>query len=211
MRIHKNALNALIGSALVVLGALILTVLKLGMKFNYGAEATMAYLPLILGILAAAVVSFLFGWLRYSLAGGLTLGIAVLHDLLLSLALCAILSLVLGLSAYAPAFVLAGTAYTFCFTIPWLRSARKLARANNSRDFTREMAVRQALQQTRPLFILTVAVAALMLLAFLVSGNLVMAGSLLPLITGLLVAAVSARCIMPYLWASFNFRQKTRK
>jgi hypothetical protein len=211
MRIHKTAFQAIIVSALVVLAALVMTLLNLGMKFHYGAQATMDYPSLFLTIILMVAVSFMFGWLRYSLAGGLTLAIAVLHDQLLSFALCAIVSPALKLSVYTPAFLLAGTAMTYCFTIPWLRAARKLMRTNAARDYTRQMAAQQALKQVKPLFLLTLTVAVLILLAFLVSGNLIMAGTLLPLVTGLIASVLSIRLITPSVWAAFTFRSRTRR
>lgn len=211
MRIRKNALNTLIISALVALVALVLTLLGMGMKFNFGAAAVMDYKALFLAILAAAAVSFLFGWLRYNLAGALTLGIAVVHDQLLSLALCAILSLVFGLSAYLPAFLLCGVAATYCFTVPWLREARLQLRSASSRDMTRERAAALAFEKTRPLCIFALAAAVLLLVAFLVSGNAAMAGNLLPLFTGLVSAALSARLMTPSLWATFAFGRGSRK
>lgn len=211
MRIHKSAFQAIIVSALVILVALVMTLLNLGMKYHLGAQATVDYPSLFLAILLMVAISFLFGWMRYNLAGGLTLAIAALHDQLLSFALCAIVSLALKLSVYTPAFLLAGTAFTYCFTVPWLRTARKLARTNIARDYTRQMAAQQALTQVKPLFLLTLTAAALTLLIFLVSGNLIMAGALLPLVTGLGASVLSVRLITPYVWAAFTFRSKTRR
>lgn len=211
MRIHKTALNTLIISALVALAALVMTLLGIGMKFVFGAEAIMAYLPLILAVLALVVLSFLFGWIRYDLAGALTLAAAVLHDQLLSLALCAIFSLAFGLSSYAPALLIAGVAATYCFTIPLLRDARQLIRGASSRDMTREQAADLARKKTSTLSVLTLFAAILVLAAFLVSGNIAMVGNVLPLITGLISALLSSRLISPYLWAAYTFRRANRK
>lgn len=210
MTIRKSALNMLIISVLVGLAALVLTLLGLGMKFNFGAKATLETLPLLVAIAIAAAVSLVFGWVRYSRNGGLTLGFAVLHDQLLSLALCAILSLVLGLGAYAPAFLLAGAAFTYVFTVPVLRVARAINRSG-ARAEGREQAAEAALRQIKPLRFLALAAAVLMLLAFLVSGNLAMAGAVLPLVTGLIVALYSSCLITPYVWAALKPRHDGKK
>lgn len=211
MRINKSALNTLIGSTLIAIGALILALLGHAMKFNFGAEATMRYTPLFLAILAAVAVSFVFGWVRYSVAGGITLGVAVLHDQLLSLALCAILSMVFGLSSYAPALLIAGVVATYAFTVPQIRDARVLVRGTAGRSLSREDAATQSRAQNRPLK-MSVAIAALLILvAFLVSGNMHMVGAVLPLFTGLLSALVSSCLITPFVWAACRGRRSGKK
>ena len=48
MRMQKSALNTLILSILIILGALVLTLVGQGMRFSFGAEATtMRYMPLV--------------------------------------------------------------------------------------------------------------------------------------------------------------------
>lgn len=209
MRISKTALNALIISIVACLLALALTLFGKGLRFQFGAEATISYLPLWLAMLAAVIVSFFFGWVRYDLAGGIALGAAVLHDQLLSFALTAILSLVFGLSSYLPAFLVAGVAFTYMFTVPVLRDARTLLKGNTSMG--REAAAAQAVKNTRPLKFIVVAIAVLVFLAFLVSGNMAMAGNLLPLVTGLLAAAFSSCLVTPYIWAAIVIRSKKRR
>lgn len=209
MRMSKTALNALIVSVLVSLVALALTLFGKGLRFRFGAEATMAYLPLWLAMLAAVVISFFFGWVRYDLAGGIALGAAVLHDQLLSLALTAILSLVFGLSSYAPAFLVAGLTFTYMMSVPVIRDARTLVRGNA--NLSREAAAAQAVKSTRPLKFTVVIIAVLVLLAFLIGGNSAMVGSLLPLLTGLLAAAFSSCLITPSIWAALALRSKKRR
>lgn len=209
MRLSKTALNALIVTIIVSLLALALTLFGKGMRYQFGAEATISYLPLWLAMLAAVIVSFFFGWVRYDLDGGVALGAAVLHDQLLSLALTAILSLVLGLSSYTPAFLVAGLAYTYMLSVPILRDARTQLKGNS--NLSREDIAAQAVKSTRPLKFTVIAIAALVLLAFLVSGNKVMAGSVLPLVTGLLAAALSSCLITPYIWAAVTIRSRKRR
>ena len=209
MRLHQSALKTLAVSALVVIIALVLALVGTGMRFNFGAGATVAYLPLVYAILAVVVVSFLFGWVRYELDGGITLGVAVLHDLLLSLALTSLLSLVFPLSAYAPVCVIAGVAASYVFSIPVLRDARQGLRANT--NLSRETVAAQAVKAGRPLKFTVAIVAVLSLAALVVSGNAVMVGTVLPLITGLLAALMSSCFLTPYLWASLNAPVSKRK
>lgn len=211
MRINKSALNTLIGSALIMIGALILSLMGLAMQFNFGAEATMQYLPLILAILAAVAVSFLFGWVRYSVAGGITLGVAVLHDQLLSLALCAVISMAFGLSSYAPALLIAGVVVSYAFTVPQIRDARHLVRGAAGKTITREVAAIQARDTNRPLKMAVAIAAILILLAFFISGNGHMIGAVLPLLTGLISALVSSCLVTPFVWAAAPSRSRSRR
>lgn len=211
MRINKSALNTLIGSALVMIGALILSLMGYAMQFNFGAEATMQYLPLVLAILAAVAVSFVFGWIRYSVAGGITLGVAVLHDQLLSLALCAVISMAFGLSSYAPALLIAGVVASYVFTVPQIRDARVLVRGAAGKTMTREAAAIQARSSNRPLKMAVAITALLMVLAFLISGNLHMIGAVLPLITGLISALVSSCLVTPFVWAAAPARSRSKR
>ena len=211
MRINKSALNTLIGSALIMIGALILSLMGYAMQFNFGAEATMLYLPLILAILAAVAVSFVFGWIRYSVAGGITLGVAVLHDQLLSLALCAVISMAFGLSSYVPALLIAGVVASYVFTVPQIRDARVLVRGAAGKTMTREAAAIQARSSNRPLKMAVAIAALLMVLAFLISGNLHMVGAVLPLITGLISALVSSCLVTPFVWAAAPARSRSKR
>ena len=209
MRVHKTALNVLIVSALVCILALALTLFGHGMRFAFGAGTTMAYQALLLAMLAVVIFSFLFGWLRYDLAGGLALAIAAVHDQLLSLALCAIFSLAFGLTAHTPALLIGGLSFSYLFTIPVIREARSLLHANN--NLTRVQAAEQAVKATRPAKFFVFLLGILVLVAFLVSGNAHMPGALLPLFTGLLAAALSSCFITPSFWAAFAVKSKRRK
>ncbi len=211
MRMQKSALNTLILSILIILGALALTLVGQGMRFSFGAEATMQYMPLFWAILAAVGVSFVFGFVRYSLAGAITLASAVLHDQLLSLALCAIISLAFGLSSYLPALLMAGLVATYVFTIPQIRTARVLVRGGSNRGLARDEAAAESRNQHRPLKMVVALAALLILAAFIISGNKHMIGAVLPLFTGLLSAVVSSCLITPFIWAALASRKMNRK
>ena len=211
MRIRSSALNALILSAVIVIAALALTLLGAGMKFNFGAGAIMDYPAFLFAILAAILFSFAFGWMRYDLSAALSLGFAALHDLLLALALTSIFSNFFGLSSLMPALLIAGISLTYCLTIPMLREARSIAKGTTLREMTREQVAEKALGNTRNLAWLTCAAAALMILAFIISGNMSMLGAVLPLLTSLAAALFSSRFITPFIWAAFIARRKAKK
>lgn len=209
MKLQKSALNALILSALIALAALALTLLGTGLKFNFGAEATINYGAIWLAILPCAVTGFVFAWVRYGLPGAVALASATLHDLLLSLALCAILSLVFKLSSYLPALLIAGAAFTYMFSIPVIRDARQ--NVKSTANLNRNEAARLAVASTRKVKMIVVVVSVLVFAAFIISGNLAMVGNILPLITGLLAAALSSCLITPYVWAAVPAkRSRTR-
>lgn len=209
MRLHQSALKTLVVSLLVFAAALVLAILGMGLKYNFGAGATVSYLPLVYAGLAVVVTSFIFGWARYELAGGVTLAAAVLHDLLLSFALSSLLSLVFPLSAYAPVFLVAGVAASYVFSVPVLRDSRQALRSNSSLE--REQAARLAVKSGRPLKLTFAAVAALSLAALIISGNTAMVGTVLPLIAALLAALLSSCFLTPYLWASMNPKTSKRR
>ena len=209
MRLHQSALKTLVVSLLVFAAALVLALSGIGLKFNFGSGATVSYLPFVYAVLAAVVTSFLFGWVRYELDGGVTLAVAVLHDLLLSFALTSLLSLVFPLSSYAPVFLIAGVAASYVFSIPVLRDARQMLRSNNS--LKREQAAELAVKSGKPLKVTVAAVSALSLAALIISGNSAMLGTVLPLITGLLAALISSCLLTPYFWASMTPRTSKRR
>ncbi len=211
MHISKNAVGALVFSALIAVLALVLALAGLGMKFNFGAGTTLSCHQLWAAILAAAVVSFIFGWIRYDLAGALALLAAVVHDQLLTLALSSLLSNLFGLASAAPALITGSLAFTYCLTVPVIREARVISRSVSQREVSREDVARQAISAVRPLCRVTVAVSALFILAFALSGNLTLLGAALPLLAGLVAALLSSRLITPYLWAAVTPRRKGRK
>ncbi|MDI9520618.1 MAG: hypothetical protein QM308_05620 [Bacillota bacterium] len=209
MRLHQSALKTLVISLLVFVAALVLAFLGIGLKYNFGAEATVLYLPLVYAVLAVVVTSFLFGWVRYELNGGVALAVAVLHDQLLSFALTSLLSLVFPLSAYTPVFLVAGVAASYVFSVPVLRDARQTLRSNNS--LKREQAAAEAVKSGKPLKFTVAVIAVLSLSALIISGNSAMLGTVLPLFTGLFAALVSSCFLTPYLWASMDPRISKRR
>ena len=211
MRIRSSAINTLIISAVLAIAALALALLGAGMKFNFGAGATMDYPAFLLAILAAVLFSFAFGWMRYDLPSALSLGFAALHDLLLALALTSLLSNLFGLSSLTPALLIAGLSFTYCLTIPMLREARNIAKGTSLREMTREQVAEKALGNTRSLALLTSAAGVILLLAFIVSGNMNMLGAVMPLLASLAAALFSAHFITPFIWAAFIARRKAKK
>jgi preprotein translocase subunit SecF len=211
MRIRSSALNTLILSAVFGAAALALSLIGAGMRFNFGAGATMDYTAFLFAILAAVLFSFVFGWVRYDLASALALSVASLHDLLLATALTSLMSNLFGLSTLMPALVFSGLSFTYCLTIPLLREARSIAKGTSLREMSREQVAVKALGNTRVLAWLTSAAAALLLLVFIISGNLNMLGAVLPLLMSLAAALLSSHFITPFIWAAFIPQRKAKK
>lgn len=211
MRTHKTALNLVIISALVGIAALVLGMTGQGMHFQPGAGANFDVTSLWTSILVVCGVAFLFAWVRYDLSGGLALGLGLLHDLLIGYALTSLGSLLLGLSSYAPAFILAGAAFSFCLHVPVLREARAILHGATSRDVTRDVAASQAVKSTMKQKLFTMVLFLLLIIAFALFGNSRMWGALLPLLAGLLVACVSNRFLVPSLWAAITPKRKGKR
>jgi preprotein translocase subunit SecF len=211
MRVRSSAVNLLIVSFILIIAALVLAVVGIGIRFNFGAGASFTFGPLLWAILAAVVCSFLLGWVRYDLAGGVSLAFAAAHDQIVALSATAILSLLFPQASVLPALQVAGLAFTYVFTIPVLREARLIARATPLKDLVREDAADKAVHNTQAVRLLTLIASGLLLLAFLVSGNMRMLGAMLPLVLALAAAVVSSSSITPYVWAAIRPKRKARR
>lgn len=211
MAIRKSALNRIILSAIIMVAALVVSLMNLGPKFLRHGEVLVQFGSLFAGILAIAVLSFIFGWVRYSRPAGVTLLVAALHDQLLGLAITVFASMAFALPVTMPAYVLATSLFTYCFTIPLLRQARNELRGASSREFTREDAALKARVKVRPLILFVVVVTVLLLVAFVVAGNLEVIGHLVPLLFGMLVSVCSACFISPFVWAACKTPRKVRR
>jgi preprotein translocase subunit SecF len=211
MTVRKPALNTLIVSALIFLAAVVLAFTGLGMKFQSGADIMVNLPQLWWGMLAIVIFSFVFGWIRYDLASAFTLFIAALHDQLLTFALSSLVGIFVGLSATLPAFVLVSALFTYCFTIPFIRESRLIARGASLRELSREGAAKQAQKAVKPLALWLLGAILLVFIAMVVSGNALLLGNLVPLFAGLAAALLSSTLITPSIWAAFAARRKNRK
>lgn len=202
MALHKTARSALfISLALIVVGAIAWVALH-GVRYWANMGTTVDYAQLAASIAVAALVSFAFGALRYSLAAGLTLLTAVVHDQLVTLALSVLASLVLPQAYTLPVVVLACLAFTYCQTLPMLRAARDLGRGTVARDRTYDTVANDAATlRFRPVVVAAIG-ALLLVAAAILGGSVRLAGMLAPLVIGLAVSFYSALRISPYVWAA---------
>lgn len=211
MKKSMNAFKVFIPSAIVVLAALVLSLLKIGMKFQDSAGDMVSLNALFTGIVAVVITSFIFAAVRYNAATGLVLGLVVLHDQLLTLALVAIISILLPQSNIMPIMVIFSVVFTFAQNLPVIREIRDLRHSNSIRDMSNEMVVDVAVKSTGGLRIASAVLAGLFIVAGLVSGNSKLMYALSPLVVGLLVSLYSASTLTSKLWLDFSPRMTKRK
>lgn len=211
MKIRSSALMVLAASALVIVIGIVLALTGTGLKFYSQSAQAFDLTQMLWAMLAVVVLLFVFGFVRYDLPGALSMGIAGLHDQLLTLALTAILSIIFAQSYSMPALVVASAVYTCCFTVPVLREARLIGRSVSLREYTREEVAGMAVKKTMPMLILVGAAALLIFLAFAISGNALMIGFMLPMLAGIIAAFLSATRISPYIWAAAASRSRARR
>ncbi len=75
----------------------------------------------------------------------------------------------------------------------------------------RENVADKALSVTQTIRVVTLIAAGLLLLAFLVSGNMRMLGAMLPLILALAAAVVSSSSVTPFIWAAITPRRRAHR
>lgn len=211
MNKNMNAYKVFIPSAIVVLVGLVLSLLSIGMKFQASAGDMVSLNALFMSIVAVVVTSFIFAAVRYNTPTGLVLGIVVLHDQLLTLALVAIISIVLPQSNIMPIMVIFSVVFTFAQNLPVIREIRDLRKSNSIRDMSNEMVADMAVKSTRGLRIASAVLAGLFIVAGLVSGNSKFMYALSPLVVGLLVSLYSASTLTGKLWLDFSPRMTKRK
>ena len=93
-----------------------------------------AFDALYICMAVAVAVTFVFGALRYSLAIGITAGLVALHDQLLTLAVMALVSIVLPQTAVMPILIVFSIVFTYCQSWPVIRAMHELRAANSVRD-----------------------------------------------------------------------------
>ena len=201
MNIKKSAINTLVISLLVMLVGLALALGGVGLKLHGGSANMINFTQLFLCMLAAVIFSFGYGWVRRSLAEGITLGAAVLHDLLLSFGLVSVLGILVPQAASLPILLVFAVVFTYSQTFPLLRALRNLRNMNSLRDMSHEEVAKGALEQTARTRLVGIVIAGLLLVAAAVAGNLRLAGHVLVLCIGLLVSFYSALRLTPGIWA----------
>lgn len=209
---NKEIFKSKIPSLLVFLAGLATVLAGITPRFLASGADMINVSQLYIGIVIAVAVAFCFGAVRYNLAVGVNLAVISLHDLSLTLALTALLSFVLPQSAIMPVLVMFAPVFTFAQSLPVIRAARDLRAANSSRDMSSEQAAEEATKSTRGLRVGS-AVLALVFIAAGAAGGLKLAGTLLPLLSGLAASLVSS-CLLTgkvWLWATVKFGKNRKK
>ncbi len=211
MKIRSSALVTLAVSVMVILIGIVLAVTGMGLKHYSQSFRPADITQMLWAMLAVVILLFVFGFVRYDMPGGLALGVAGLHDQLLTLALTTLASIAFVQSYSMPALVVGSAVFTCCFSVPVLREARLIGKSVSLREHTREEVAGMAVKKTMPVVILVGAVALLIFIAFAVSGNSLMIGFMLPVLAGIVASFLSATRITPYLWAAAASRSRSKR
>lgn len=207
----KSAPRALYLSLLVIVAGIAVAAAGIGLKFLGSAREMVAFDALYICMAVAVAVTFVFGALRYSLAIGITAGLVALHDQLLTLAVMALVSIVLPQTAVMPILIVFSIVFTYCQSWPVIRAMHELRAANSVRDMDNGQVAAAAVRQTAGLRLAAVIGAALLVVAGAVGGNAALVGALAPLAVGLLVSFYSSMCVTPSLWVKSAARFGKRK
>ncbi|MHC1785911.1 MAG: hypothetical protein AB9880_02435 [Christensenellales bacterium] len=200
MNLDNNLRKSAGLSGLIILLGLAAAVTGLGLRFHANMKDAVDFAQLFICMGAVVLFSFLYGAARHSLGAGIALGLVALNDQLLTLAVVSLVAILLPQSQSLPLMIILTIAFTYCQNMPVLRAAINLRAATSMRETDNAAVIRQALQETRPLRRLSAGAALLLLLAGAISGNGLMAASLVPVLAGLLVSLFSAHFLMPQLW-----------
>ena len=193
------SIKRFIPSLLIIAAGLVLTLAGVAPKFMASASDMVNFPQMYTGILIAVAVAFCFGAVRYNMAVGVSLALISLHDLLLTLALTALLSFALPQAAVMPVMVLFAPVFTFVQSLPVIRAARDLRAANSARDMSNEQVADEATRSTKRLRLGTV-VLGLLFIAAGAAGGLKLAAALLPLLAGLLSSLLASCMLTGKVW-----------
>lgn len=207
----SKAFGASFLSLAVIVVDLVLLVLGMGPKFSGSGGYAIDYAQLAICAALVTALGFAFGALRYSLASGLALGAAALHDQLVALALTAIVGIAVPQMHLMPVMVVLACVFTFAHSLPVIRVAMELRAANSVREMTHEEVAFKAAQQTCTQRRITAGVAVVLLVAGAIGGGITLAGWLVPMLAGLLASLLSARCLTPLVWTLAPHKGASRR
>ena len=199
MNKSSSVIKRFIPSLIVLAAGLIAVLAGIAPKFQASAADMISFSQLYVSIAIAVFIAYCFGAVRYSLSVGLGLALISLHDLLLTLALTALVSLALPQAAIMPVLVMFAPVFTFALSLSVIRAARDLRTANSARDMSDEQVADEAVKSTRSMRIGS-AVLALLFIAAGAAGGLKLAGTLLPLLAGLAASLLSSCVLTGKVW-----------
>lgn len=214
----KSIISTLAVSGIIALAGIAAVLAKAALRVSDAAQGVFDYGTLLAAVCAAVVVALVYGFVRFDRAHGLTLAAVTLHDLLVTFAVTALLSIVLpDLSAapgiYSLSYALILTvAFTFAQSLIVLQSARKTVRATSRRDVSYAEAAAMAAKGTRCLRVEVTVAALVVALGIAVFGGLNRTLPVVcPMVVSALVSLFSACKVTPALWCAFSEKLKSRK
>lgn len=208
----NSALKSAIPSLVVLAAGLVAVLAGIAPKFQSSAADMINFSQLYVSAAITVFIAFCFGAVRYSLAIGFGLALISLHDLLLTLALTALVSLALPQAAIMPVLVMFAPVFTFALSLPVIRAARDLRAANSARDMSDEQVAEEAVKSTRSLRMGS-ALLALLFIAAGAAGGLKLTATLMPLLAGLAAALLSSCVLTGKVWllAGARFGKNRKK
>ncbi len=199
MKKTGTLVKSFLPSLLIAAFGLVIIALGLAPRFSAGAAEMIDFPQMYLGVAIAVLIAFAFGAIRYSLPVGCTLGLMMLNDLLVTLAVTALCSFLLPQTAVMPVLLLFVPVFTLAGSLTVIRAARDLRAAGSTRDLSDEEAAQKATASTRALRV-GGALLALVFIAAGAVGGLKLASTLLPLVIGLAVSLVSSCLLTGKVW-----------
>lgn len=207
MKSNRTAINTLLVSLLIGLIGLALAFSRVGLKLSGGSVNMIDFPQMLICMVAVAIFSLVYGWLRYDRAVGLTLLIISAHDLLLTLALVAIVGIVVPQSALLPVLMMLVPVFTYSQSFTLLRRTVLLRSGSSQREMSNQEVSAAAVKETARQRLAGGAVALVLLIAGALSGNgRLIAHMLVPLIA-LVVSVFSVTMIAPNLWLLLSQRK----
>lgn len=174
-----------------------------GLTFKNNQDI-ISYPQLATCLLVAVVSAFLYGFIRFSLRGGIALGVVVLNDMVLVFSLTALLSIVfpaMPSSISLPYSLALAAVVSVASAMPGLRVAQKTRKTEEVKD-----AITQAMKKTK-LFVLVFSLVALA--ALMVIGNR-MALLLVPLCLAVVISWESSQVLLPGAYLLYTPRKSGR-
>lgn len=210
MKSNRAAVNTMLVSLLVALVGLVLAFSRIGLKLMGGSVHMIDFLQLFICMAVAVLFAFVYGWLRYNSATGITLLLVSLHDFLLTLGLVSIIGILVPQASILPVLIILTPVFTYSQTFALLRRLMQLRSGNSLRDMSHDEVATRALGQTARQRLIGSGLALLLIIAGAVGGNGQLMGFMLVPLVALGVSLFSVTQLTPHLWVLAVQRLGTR-
>lgn len=206
----KSTVSLLAVSAIVAVAGIVAVLLGYALPISDAAQGVFDYGSLLSACCASIVLALVYGFVRFDRAHALVLAVVTMHDLVVTYALTALISIVLpGLAAipsvYAlPYMLVLAVLFTFAQSLIVLRHARKIILSTSRREVPYDQAACTAAKESRCQRIELTVMALVLMLGIAGFGSL---SATLPLVCPLAVAALvsfyTAGKLTLALWTDF--------